>query len=509
MTTAPEPEHLRLPRPEGRAPRVANLVYRDAHSDSRVLKTTATLAAAGADVVIYGSARDRAGFPAGLTTTQDGLRIYRAPDLVLARMFSRTARVWRRLRGRDPHQGGLGHGSSTSAAVVSPPAPPASGAAPARTSVGDPAVPTTGTTTAVATTTATDLLRDPRALAAEVWMRTYQVGRLTYYWYGTVRAALPTRPDVVHANDGNTLVPALVLRALVGSDIVYDAHELWTHRNVRQDRWLAPRVEQVIERVVARRAAGVITVSPSIAAWMRSELRLTQEPVLVRNIPVFTGTPDPAAGRLRELTGLPPEARVVAYCGGITTGRGLEESVDALALLPPDVHLVLLGFGDRRYVDSLLDRAAARGVRHRVHEAGAVPGPQVPQALADADVAVVYVRAICLSYLYSLPNKLFESIHAGLPIVAADLPDTAALVRQHGVGEVFDARTPAELAGAITSVLADPTAYREAARTAAPTLDWRLEAGRLVELYARVLHLRHRGGTAYPQDPGPSRRGSA
>src|SRR5699024_183986 len=66
-----------LRRPDGRAPRVANLVYRDAHSDSRVLKTAASLQEAGAEVVVYGSARDRAGFPAGLTRTDDGIAIYR------------------------------------------------------------------------------------------------------------------------------------------------------------------------------------------------------------------------------------------------------------------------------------------------------------------------------------------------------------------------------------------------------------------------------------------------
>jgi glycosyltransferase involved in cell wall biosynthesis len=100
---------------------------------------------------------------------------------------------------------------------------------------------------------------------------------------------------------------------------------------------------------------------------------------------------------------------------------------------------------------------------------------------------VVFVRPICLSYRYSLPNKLFESIHAGLPIVAADLPDTAEIVRRYGVGEVFDAGTPQDLAAAIQQVLADPAAYRRAARAAAAELTWEHEAEELVGLYTRVL----------------------
>ena len=318
-------------------------------------------------------------------------------------------------------------------------------------------------------------------------MRLYQTARLTYWWIGAVREGRRLAPDVVHANDANALVPALLICARTRARIVYDSHELWRRRNIRTDRWLAPAVEAVIERLGIRRAGGVITVSPSIADWLQRTYRLPVRPTLVRNIPTARTVPDPALGRLRELTGLGPADKIVSYTGGITTGRGLEETVDAVALLPADVHLVLLGYGDATYTAGLLRRAREAGVAERVHLAGSVPSAQVPQTLADADAAVVYVRPICLSYRYSLPNKLFESIHAGLPIVAADLPDTAAIVRQYGVGEVFDAGTPQELAAAIEQVLTDPSSYRAAARAAAAELTWEHEAEHLVGLYRRVL----------------------
>lgn len=481
----PPGDLVRLPEVDGRAPRVALLVYRDADTDSRVLKTAATLRDAGADVLIVGSARDRSGFPAGHATSPDGLPIYRAPDLDLARTFSRAARVWRRFRGRDPETvltPGNGPGSTATPPAVARPGrtqPTAEDrVAPRHTTDGVPASP----------------LARAKALAADAYMRTYQVGRLSYYWLGAVRETRGFAPDAVHANDGNTLAPAMLLKVLDGARIVYDSHELWLRRNVRQDRWLAPAVEALTERLGVAMSDGIITVSPSIVRWLQDTYRLRVAPSLVRNIPLREGDPpDPADGRLRELTGLGPEDRIVSYVGGITTGRGLEETVEALTLLPENVHLVLLGFGSPEYVDGLVARAAERGVGHRVHLAGQVPGPQVPQTLADADVAVVFVRPIVLSYLYSLPNKLFESIHAGLPIVAADLPDTAAVVREHGVGEVFDARTPAELAAAIGDVLADPGAFRTASRRAADRLDWRFEAHELTDLYARVLRGARRG----------------
>ncbi|OLT23687.1 hypothetical protein BJF81_10085 [Ornithinimicrobium sp. CNJ-824] len=455
-------EPPRLPTVGGRPARVVSLVYNDASADSRVQKTAATLRAAGADALVVAISREVAGHPPGPGTLGDGLPVHRVHDLDLTRLLPRTTRAWRRLRGRAPDGGPR----TPSAPVPAPAAaPPSAEPSP---------------TTPAASSTA-------RAVAVDLWMRLYQTVRLGHWWYGAVRTARGLEPDVVHANDANTLVPALLTTMGTPGQVVYDSHELWRRRNTRQDRWLAPAVDALVETVGTRLAAGVITVSPSIATWLQDRYHLAQTPTLVRNIPTARPTPAPAEGRLRELAGLGPEARVVSYTGSITTGRGLEETVDALALLDDDVHLVLLGYGAPQYVERLLRRARTEGVADRMHLVGSVPSAQVPQTLADADVAVVYVRPICLSYLYSLPNKLFESIHAGLPIVAADLPDTAEVVRRHGVGEVFDARTPADLAAAIRTVLADPGHYRQAAVAAARDLTWEREAARMVALYDRVL----------------------
>lgn len=458
----------RLTGPGGRPARVALLVYNQVSTDNRVLKTAATLREHGAEVLIVGSARP--GFPAGPDVVGDALPIRRAPDFVLADLLPGLARTVRQIR-------------EVRAVVAEP-------AAVTDAPVTDGPVTDAPVADAPVADRPASVPMSRRAVrvVGDLWMRLYQVVRLLWFWGGAMRVLRDWRPDVVHANDGNTLAPALVLRARVGAEIVYDAHELWTRRNVRQDRVLAPLVEAVIEWFGARAAAGVITVSPSIVTWMRRRFRLRTDPTLVRNIPHRVGpVPRRADGRLRELAGLTPADRVIGYCGGVTTGRGLEETVLALTELDDRTHLVMLGYGDPAYVAGLFAFARARGVDRRVHLVGPVPGPEVPTALADADVSVVYVRPICLSYRYSLPNKLFESIHAGLPVVAADLPDTAAVVRRYGVGDTFSPDRPHELAAAIERVVAEESRYRAAASTAADDLDWSHEAERLVALYARVL----------------------
>ncbi len=448
-----------LPTIEGRAPRVALLVYNDAHNDSRVLKTAASLRSAGAQVRIFAVARGRAGYAEGPGLVGDGIDVDRAPEFELKRYAPWALAIARKVTGRPtpPDETATGQPSAQIAPAPVALAPVASAA---------------------------------RSAATDLWLRTYRVVSLSLYWLETARTVAAWKPDIVHANDGNTLAPAAWVSRACGAEVVYDAHELWRHRNVRTDRPIAPFVEAAIEKLAIARAAGVITVSPSIATWLHREYDLPVRPTLVRNIPrapVDGSASQASVGQLRSMAGLADDTQVIAYGGRITTSRGIEGTLQALALLPACTHFVLLGYGEPDYLATLHTLTAELGVRERVHFVGAVASDQVADALADADLSVVFVRPVCLSYKFSLPNKLFESIHAGLPIAAANLPDTAALVREHGVGEIFNLDNPADMAATIGTVLADPQRYRDAATVAATELTWQHEEEALLGLYARVL----------------------
>ncbi|GAA1489953.1 hypothetical protein GCM10009626_26990 [Brachybacterium sacelli] len=438
------------------------LVYNDAANDSRVLKESASLREEGFEVRIIAVERRELGRDAGVTALGERLHLERVPEFAIERILPGLAPHWRRLI------------SGAGTAGDRPPAP-----SPAQ-ALRHPSTPLAGVKSR--------LLRSLRGVGE----RAYRTVALGTYWKNATAAGLRSAPDVVHANDGNTLVPALLIRALSRGDvgIVYDSHELWRHRNVRSDRWLAPLLEIVTESIGIRRADGVITVSPSIAAWLRDTYRLAEEPTLVRNVPVADAPPSRSTGVLRHRAGLTDADRVIAYGGRITTARGIEETIAALPHLSEDVHFVLLGYGEQAALELVRAEAEAQGVASRVHLVGAVAPDDVSRSLADGDVAVVHVRPICLSYRYALPNKLFESIRAGLPIAAADLPDMRQVVEELGVGEVFQGSSPQDLAEALAAVLEDPESYRERARAVAPQLTWEHETEQMLELYHRVLRTR-------------------
>ncbi|MFC7376610.1 glycosyltransferase [Brachybacterium sp. GCM10030267] len=443
-------------------PRVAVLVYNDAANDSRVLKESASLRDEGYDVRILAVERRELDRPAAVSRLGERLTLERVPEFAFERIVPALAPVWRGLISQDLEP----------ASRVSAPPPPA------------PLAPPTQPRAALAGIRS-HALRALRGLGE----RAYRTVALGTYWKNVTQAGLRVRPDVIHANDANTLVPALAIRAASRGriGIVYDSHELWRHRNVRPGRLLAPHVEALIEAVGIRRVDGVITVSPSIADWLERTYRLPRRPALVRNVPVADDLPDPASGVLRARAGLGAEDRVIAYGGRITTARGIEETIAALPHLPADVHFVLLGYGEQAALEQVRAEAAHHGVAERVHLVGAVEPDAVSRSLADGDVAVVHVRPICLSYRFALPNKLFESIRAGLPIAAADLPDMRRVVEELGVGEVFQGSSPQDLAEALRAILDDPDTYRERARQVADDLTWERETESMLALYRRVM----------------------
>lgn len=446
------------------APRVAVLVYNDAANDSRVLKESASLREDGYDVRIIAVERRKLDRMAEVTPLEERLALERVPEFAIERVLPSVAPVWRRL---------ISDVGTQDENVPAPPSRrPDTRGLPRRALGGIPELRSIAL----------------RALRS-VGERAFRTVSLATYWKNATLAGVRFRPDIVHANDANTLVPALAIRALTRGDvgIVYDSHELWRHRNVRSGRILAPLTEVLTESIGIRLVDGVITVSPSIATWLQRTYRLADTPTLVRNVPIADALPDPSTGVLRERAGLTAEDKVIAYGGRITTARGIEETIAALPHLPQNVHFVLLGYGEPAALDAVRAEAVRHGVTERVHLVGAVDPDDVSRSLADGDVAVVHVRPICLSYRFALPNKLFESIRAGLPIAAADLPDMRQVVEELGVGEVFQGSKPEDLAVALADILADPEAYRARARAVAPELTWEIETGKMLEMYRRVL----------------------
>ncbi|MEV8250820.1 glycosyltransferase [Microbacterium sp. NPDC076768] len=436
--------------------RIAYVVYNDVYRDSRVLKAADSAAAAGYMARIYAFGGELSHYPVGVERRASGAEIHRLP--VFPDRYALVATAIRRRR----------------AAAVPIPVVSSPGSAQEHERVADRGI-LKGKIT--------------RARTAFLRLRLRLAGAIREHGFRrTSRSAIiDWRPHLVHAHDANTLEIAMDVRRSTGVPFVYDAHELWEERNARRGRAARRRERRLLDRA-SKVMAGSITVSPSIQRWMTDRYDLAAPPILVRNIPhATTKIPAQELGRLRSLTGLSADQLVIAYVGGITSGRGIEEAISAVALLPSNNHFVLLGHGAAQARAEFEALARTLGVADRVHFAGSVESGEVSAAAADADVSLVYTQPKNLSYRFSLPNKLFESIHAGVPIVASDLPDVAELVRRYDLGELSSPTDVEALAAAIRSVLAEPERFRAGAAAAAAELSWEGEMERLLALYEEIL----------------------
>ncbi len=120
---------------------------------------------------------------------------------------------------------------------------------------------------------------------------------------------------------------------------------------------------------------------------------------------------------------LDADTPLLVYTGLVTRNRGLELMLEALAQLP-GFHLAMVGRAEPQIAAALARQAQALGVVERVHGVAPVPPEELIDFIASGDVAVIAAPDACLSYRYSLPNKLFEALFAGLPlVVTSELED--------------------------------------------------------------------------------------
>jgi glycosyltransferase involved in cell wall biosynthesis len=295
-----------------------------------------------------------------------------------------------------------------------------------------------------------------------------------------VRGIRDERPDVIHAHDAAMLLPGLVGRRLTGARLVYDSHELATSVPYRDRAWAA--FVAAIERIAMPRTAAVITVSGGIAARLQKRYAMRTRPVVVRNVSDLR--PTGAPGTLRCELDIARDVPLVLHQGAPAASRGCDVLVRAVAQLD-GVHLAFLGDPEDGFGDRLRELIAASGIGARVHMLPSVSLARLLDQTAEADVGVTLLQDTCDNHRLALPNKLFEYVAAGVPVVAADLPELRAFMGAYGVGWTAAPHDAAALARVLRKALdgSDDPALMERLASAGRDLQWTNEREHLLKLY--------------------------
>jgi len=327
----------------------------------------------------------------------------------------------------------------------------------------------------------TPLLSRVRRLAGAAY------GSLAWWRYArsSYRAAVAEPAEIVIAHDLDTLPIARRAARSLGARLLYDSHEVFPelllHGPLARRRW------RMVERRLLRDVEAT-WMSSAGHAQVFAESHGSPVPPVIRNIPA---APSPPVGESRpdlhrELE-LRPELRIVLYIGGVGPHRPLDGMLEAVVELE-DCAAVMMGPAVPGYVEHVRALAEQLGVADRVRLAPPVSIDDVVRYAAAADVGVIPFLNTSLNNFHGLPNKVFEYILAGIPVVASDFPQLRAVIDAHDVGVTFDPHAEGSLAAALSDLLGDPVAmdrYATNATAAARELNWDVESAKLLDVVAR------------------------
>lgn len=329
----------------------------------------------------------------------------------------------------------------------------------------------------------TSLPLQPRAYEQrrlECW---FHKGKLFYLEYNLRLFCwlLLRRWDTLCAVDLDTLLSAYLLHKLLGRKLVYDAHEYFSEVPELQDRPRSKALWEALAGFIIPRLKYCYTVGPGLAQLF--EVRYGVPFGVVRNVPRAQAFPDTE----RRVS----KPAVLLYQGALNEGRGLEAMLEAMPQLP-DAVLWLAGEGDLSA--SLRARAEALQLGDRVRFWGYLLPDDLKALTSKACVGLNLLENKGLSYYYSLANKAFDYVQAGLPSLQMDFPEYRRLNEEHEVFMLVPDLEPGTLVSALQQLLEQPQVYarlHQNCRQAAQSWNWEQEEEVLLSFY----ELREEGGS--------------
>lgn len=311
---------------------------------------------------------------------------------------------------------------------------------------------------------------------------------------------MPRKPAVVHCNDLDTLLVGVLAQQRYGCRVVYDAHEFYPVSDPH-GKWLDITFFSLIERLLIRHADAAVTVNPMLAEAMRAAYSLDRV-YSVPNAEPWTGDcPEPDAGS--EMATLANGRVKFLFQGRFTPGRGIDELIEGWVAVDGERAALFLRGPDNMWREAAIEKAARLGLLDRsVYFLDAVREDELVSAAAEADVGVIPYKPLILNDRLSCPNKLSQYLHAGLMVLANDLPYVRSVLTEAEAGLFYTSADLPTLAVSVGQILDDPELLRRgranARRFARERFNWQVQGEVLLALYQGADAAQHEPAMSAP-----------
>src|SRR5258708_7128167 len=249
--------------------------------------------------------------------------------------------------------------------------------------------------------------------------------------------------DAYHAHDVSALPASYIAACVHRKPLVFDAHELPLDvPDGTRKRWFRALLTGLLA-LILQRWAGIINVSSPIAQEICNCYRLPRV-TLIRNVPTYRLVPK--SDRLQQHLGLSSNVQIALYQGNMDPMRGLDKLVRAAKFLDRDIVIVMMGKGVGVTPSRLSSLIISEAVDDRVKILPPVPYAELLDWTASADIGLnVFPPDYSLSIRMCLPNKFFEYLMAGLPVLSSQLPAVAEVITTYDVGCIVSSLKPEDI----------------------------------------------------------------
>lgn len=330
------------------------------------------------------------------------------------------------------------------------------------------------------------LLLNPRRYSTKRMRLIFEKGPLFYFIFNLrlFFLLLFSKPDILMANDLDTLLPNYLVSKIKSVPLVYDSHEYFTAVPELANSPLKRNTWKLIERFVLKRMPSMITVNDSIAGIYNKEYGIQVS--VVRNVPLLE-TQEIYRPKSKNELGIDPNKKIILLQGsGININRGAEEAVMAMEYVHNAV-LLIIGSGD--VMNELKRLSQKPAISGKVMFIDKLPLEELKQYTRLADIGLTLDKDTNLNYRYSLPNKLFDYIHAGVPALASSLPEIKRIVEKYKVGMISESHEPVQLAKSLNEMLNNEqqcNIWKENTKLAAAELCWEKEQNELKKVFTAL-----------------------
>lgn len=290
-------------------------------------------------------------------------------------------------------------------------------------------------------------------------------------------------PDLIHAHDLITLPAGYKAAQEFNAKLIYDAHELELHRNPPLPLKQKLTVSRT-EKKYGQKADAVITVGKYVGEEIKKHLKISSINILY-NSPIISKI----GHNFREDVIIPNEHKVIIYVGKITQGRGVQDILRTLPNLP-DVHFIAVGPSVPKLAASLQQQAIVLGVADRFALLPPVNHTEVVKYIQGANLGIISVEPVTLSYKYCMPNKLMEMSFANIPILSNELTEIKEFLLENKNGNTFNMYKKQNLPYAIARALEESHNHvmdKDGQNRLYENYSWETQKKKLIEIYENLL----------------------